>query len=179
MLSVPFTLWIARAAIREAQGQRQDARLAHEAQMLEQRRAAEEAAEAHRERMAQELRATAEAAAAHAQAAAGPAKLQRVAQMQRLVDILVGIGDAVRVQLATEPSRDLPGSRIRSLLTQLRVANAVLRVLGETRLSGLKILSENAVGMNLYTLEGESVEALRSIELYAATEEKAAPVFQR
>jgi len=170
VLVLPIALWIAYGAIREARGQRSDTREAHEAQMAEQRRAAEEAAEAHRERMAEERRVAQEAAAAHARTLAAEAKLQRLAQTQRLADLLVEIGDSARVGHT---------SRLPSLLIQLRCANAVLRAVGETGLSSMKILSESeAASMNPDQLVGATVDALRAVEWNARAEENTTPAFQ-
>lgn len=159
VLVLPLALWIAYLAIREARTQRREARQAHEAQLAEQRRNAEEAGEAHRERLAEQQRAL-----------AAEVKLQRLAQLQRMADVLLAIRDAARAQ-----DRD----RLPALLAQLRVANAVLRAHGETVLSTLRILSEGeAAGMNSERLLSVAIDALGAAERCARSEENSDPAFE-
>jgi hypothetical protein len=154
------TILYARATVQEAQRGRRESRANHVEAIAEQKTMAAAFSSAHAEQMADRQR-------AHD----ADARLQRLAQMERISELLLSVIDAARAEalepppLLTPPSQ-FRATRIPAMLARLGVALTILDQLAGPR---LELASDLAVrgygpGSNAMQVVGDAISALKQIE---------------
>jgi len=164
------TIAIAYATVREARLTQREARAAHEQEVAEQRRALEASAAAHKEEMRERRQALAE-----------EMRIQRIAQCERVAEVVMHLADTARDELVSPPPSIGPGlsvTLIPATLMRLSVAVILLRLLGGPEVHSAQALA----GRGYPSSEGAQVIAsaawnlLQEIEALARNDASLKPI---